>query len=110
MPHGLGKITKLSSFPDISFADPIGLGSALSLILTIFAEAICSVLVIIGYKTKLATIPLMILLFIITFVVHINDPWSKQEFTLLYFIGFAALAFLGSGNFSLDHILSKKKY
>jgi putative oxidoreductase len=106
--HGIGKITRLSSFPDIHFADPVGLGPAVSLILTIVAEVLCAFLVIVGYKTKFATIPLMILFFVITFVVHIHDPWAKQEIALLYLSGFASLYFLGSGRFSIDYWLSKK--
>ena len=109
LPHGTGKIKRLFSFPDINFSDPIGLGPAVSLLLTLFAEVICAALVIIGYKTRLATIPLMILFLVITFVVHADGPWAKQELALLYFSGFAALYFLGSGKFSVDYLLKKNK-
>ena len=109
LPHGTGKIKRLSSFPDINFSDPIGLGPALSLLLTLFAEVICALMIIIGYKTRLATIPLLILFFIITFVIHGQGPWAKQELALLYFCGFAALYFLDSGKFSVDYLLNKNK-
>ena len=108
LPHGIGKIHRLSAFPDIHFADPLGLGPTVSLILTIGAEVFCALLVIIGHKTKFATIPLMILFFVIIFIVHIDDPWAKKEMALLYFSGFAALYFWGSGKLSVDYFLNKK--
>jgi len=109
LPHGIGKINRLSSFPDINFSDPIGLGPAVSLLLTLFAEVLCAALVIIGYKTRLAVVPLLILFLVIAFVVHGQGPWAKQELALLYFSGFTALYFLGSGKFSIDYLLKKNK-
>lgn len=42
--HGYPKFRKLLS-GDFSFADPIGLGEEFSLVATVFAEFICSILV-----------------------------------------------------------------
>jgi len=53
--HGWGKAMSILQ-GDFSFADPIGLGPAASLILAGFAEAICSVLLILGVSVRWAAI------------------------------------------------------
>jgi len=105
--HGIPKLMKLIE-GDMSFADPIGLGPTFSLILTVFAEFICALFILVGFKTKLSTIPLMITMLVASFVVHMDDPWGKKEFPLLYFGIYAALFLLGSGKFSVDSLLNKK--
>ena len=57
--HGIPKLMKLVQ-GNMEFGDPIGIGSSLSLILVVIGEAICPLLIIIGYKTRLATIPIII--------------------------------------------------
>lgn len=45
--HGLGKLLSFSERAG-DFADPLGVGSTTSLVLTILAEFFCSVLLILG--------------------------------------------------------------
>ncbi|MEM9190826.1 MAG: DoxX family protein [Myxococcota bacterium] len=99
--HGLAK---LLSFGDEfhRFADPIGLGSELSLILTVFSEVVCPVLLIVGFATRLAAVPLLITMLVAAFVVHGADPWAKKEFALLYAAPALAIFLLGPGKYSLD--------
>lgn len=99
--HGIPKLLQILQ-GDFSFGDPLGIGVAASLILTIFAEVICSSLVIIGYKTRLACIPLIITMLVAIFVVHINDSFMKKELGLVYLIAFTAVALIGPGRYSLD--------
>jgi putative oxidoreductase len=96
--HGLQKI-KILTMDTIAFSDPIGLGPTLSLILTLFAEVICSLFIIIGFKTKWATIPNIILMLVAAFVVHGSDPFGAKEKALLYLVGFLCLFFTGGGRF-----------
>jgi putative oxidoreductase len=100
--HGWPKMMKLFAGGEIQWADPIGLGPTISLILAVFAEVICAILLIVGYKSKWATIPLIITMLVAAFIVHADDPWGKKEFALLYALGYLAIAFLGSGKYSLD--------
>lgn len=106
--HGL---PKLMNFGHLSknFADPIGLGPLISVILAIFSEFICALLIAVGFKTRLAAIPLIITMLVAAFIVHVNDPFSKQEFPLLYAVCYLVLVFTGSGKYSVDHKLSDKK-
>ena len=108
--HGTPKLIKAFSGGDISFADPVGLGEVVTFTFAIFAEFICSVLIILGLGTRLAAIPLIITMAVVTFVVHLNDGFGRQELPLLYLFGFILLFFTGGGKYSLDwYFLSRKK-
>ena len=104
--HGWGKLNRFIS-GNYSFADPIGIGELPTLILAILGEFICPILVIVGFKTKINSIPPALTMLVATFIVHADDPWDKQEFPLLYFFGFIAIYLLGSGKYSLDWKLQK---
>lgn len=104
--HGLGKFNRLIS-GDFSFANPIGIGEGPSLFLAVIGEFICPILLIIGYKSRLAAIPPAITMLVASLIVHADDPFRRQEFPLLYFIGFVTIFLLGSGKYSLDWRLKK---
>jgi len=109
IPHGYSKLMKLFAPGDISFADPIWLGPDISLYLTIFAELVCAVLLIVGFKTRWAVIPPIITMMVAAFIVHGDDPWGKKEFALLYLVGYMVIMLLGPGKYSLDHYLNSRK-
>lgn len=106
--HGWGK---LANFGDLStkFADPLGVGTVASLGLTVFAEFFCALLVMLGLGTRLAVIPLLITMLVAAFAIHGGDPWSKQEFPLLYAVVWLGLLFIGPGRYSLDYLLSRRR-
>ena len=105
--HGYPKLMAFSARKD-SFADPLGLGSSLSLGLVIFAEFICAAAISLGFFTRLATIPLAFTMFIAFAVIHSSHPWAKMELSFIYFFGYVLCALLGPGRFSLDYLLRKK--
>ncbi len=107
--HGWPKMMKLVSGGEIKFADPFGIGEMPSLVLTVFAEVVCAVLVGIGLKTRLATIPLLITMLTAVFIVHINDPISTQEKGYLYLLIYLVLLVKGGGRFSFDYLILGKK-
>lgn len=98
--HGIPKINMLSD--PSSFGDPIGVGPTLSLILALIGEVVAPILTIIGFKTKLAAIPVAITMFVAAFIVHINDPLGGKEMALLYLIAFTCISLLGAGKYSVD--------
>ncbi|GAB2479064.1 DoxX family protein [Algoriphagus taiwanensis] len=102
--HGIPKIGRLFGDGPVRFADPFGLGPEVSLSMAIFAEVICSGLIIMGFKTRWATIPLMITMLVAAFYAHWNDPFGKKELPLLYFAAFLGLLLSGGGKFSVDGI------
>lgn len=101
--HGWPKLMSFSERAD-SFADPFGLGSTFSLILILLAEVVCSALVVLGLWTRLATIPLIIGMAVVVFMVKGDAPFADSELALVYLFAFIALLFTGSGRFSVDRI------
>ena len=99
--HGIPKIDRLFESP-IKFADPIGLGEPLSLILTLIGEVVCPILIIIGFKAKLAAIPSIITMAVAAFVVHRNDDIGTKEHALLFLIFFLVILLAGAGKYSVD--------
>jgi putative oxidoreductase len=107
--HGLPKFDRLFGEGPVKFADPFGLGSEISLGLVLFAEVGCSILVMLGFKTRWATIPLMITMLVAAFYAHAADPFGKKELSLLFFTLFLSILISGGGRYSLDYMMVKKK-
>lgn len=106
--HGLPKLNKLLAGGEIQFGDPLGIGAALSLVLVVFAEFLCSILIGIGFGTRLAAIPLMITMAVAAFIAHAPDPFNRKEMALLYLLIYIFLFVVGSGKFSVDQLISKQ--
>jgi putative oxidoreductase len=104
--HGIPKLEKLLT-GDFTFRDPIGIGTGPSLALAVFAEVGCSLLLLIGLGTRLATIPLIITMLVAGFIAHANDPITTKDLILLYLLIYSVLLLLGSGKYSIDNMLSK---
>ncbi|MGQ8337688.1 DoxX family protein [Sunxiuqinia sp. A32] len=98
--HGIPKLLKLLE-GNTGFADPFGFGETISLILAVFAEVICSVLIIVGAGTRLATLPLIITMAVAVFMVHGSDPFQRKELALLYLLAFITVLVFGGGKYSL---------
>ncbi|MBF0597272.1 DoxX family protein [Faecalibacter rhinopitheci] len=105
--HGWGKLIKLIN-GNFEFGDPIGLGVEISLGLAVFAEIFCSLLIVFGFFTRLASIPLIITMLVAVFVVHLDHDFGKKELGLFYFINYLVLFLSGAGKFSMDYLLRKK--
>ncbi len=110
--HGWGKLQMLMAGEFEKFADPIGLGNTLSLVLIVLAEFGCSLLVILGLATRFAAVPVVFAMGVAAFVVHAKDPWTmgpgaSKEPALLFLSMFLTLIFTGAGHFSLDGCLSR---
>ena len=99
--HGVPKFQKLIA-GDFEFGDPLGIGSAPSLFLTVIGEFVCPILIIIGIKTRWAAIPAAITMLVAAFIVHGADPFGKKEKALFYLVAFVTIALLGPGKLSID--------
>ncbi len=107
--HGIPKLMKLFGSEPIAFYDFVGLGMEASLTLAVFAEVICSILILIGLGTRLAAIPLAITMVVAFFIIHVEDPFQRKELALFYLIVYIVLFLTGSGKYSLDHYLLDRK-
>lgn len=106
--HGIPKLGMLFSGDPIAFPGVMGMSPALSLTLAVFAEVICSLLLLFGLGTRLAVIPLIVTMLIAVFFIHGADPFAKQELGLHYLLVYLLLLFAGSGRYSLDKVLTAK--
>lgn len=79
----------------LTFADPLGIGLLPSLVLAIFAELVCSALVILGIQTRYAAWPIVFSLFLAAFVVHKGETFAERELTLVYMLAFAVIGLVG---------------
>lgn len=104
--HGWPKMMEFSERSE-SFSDPIGIGGPGSLVLTVFAEVFCTIFLVVGLYTRVATIPLALTMAVAALVVHADDPIQKRESAIIYLGIYIALFFLGGGRFSADNYLRK---
>ncbi len=106
--HGLEKLTGYSHMV-AHFPDPIGIGPHLSLAYALFADGICSLLVIVGLGTRWAAGVIIVnLLVVFAFVHHLNFRDGHMEAVLLYIVGYLAILICGAGRLSLDHRLEEQ--
>lgn len=99
--HGIPKLLEVLQ-GDFSFGDPIGIGAAATKILAVVGEVIAPLLLIIGYKTRLAAVAAAITMYVAAFVVHAADPFGTKELALMYAAAFTVIALTGAGKYSAD--------
>jgi putative oxidoreductase len=107
--HGIPKLLMLLSGAPVQFPPMLGMSAELSLGLAVFAEVFCSILLLAGFATRLAVIPLIITMVIALVFIHVADPFAKQELAFQYLLVYLVLLFAGSGRFSIDYLLQGKK-
>jgi putative oxidoreductase len=100
--HGIPKLMAFGNL-QYKFPDPFHIGSRWSLCMAIFAEVFCSVLVILGFLTRIALVPLVILLGVaLVMIHHLHAPLADTELAWVYFAAFFALLLVGPGRISVD--------
>ncbi len=108
--HGKGKLNLILNWTSESkFADPIGLGEYNSLTLTVFAEFICAMFLVLGLFTRVSSFLLAFTMGVAYFVIHASDPFKQGEMSFIYFIVFTLLLFTGPGKYSIDALIGGKK-
>lgn len=102
---------KISAYDQMlsMMGDPIGIGTKLSLVLVIFAELFCGFFVAIGFLTRLTVIPILIVMIVVLFVVHIKDQFVMIQLPFVYWLLCFVIFILGSGRFSADYLLFGRK-
>jgi putative oxidoreductase len=105
--HGYGKLVHFSEVQE-KFINFLGLGTSVSLALVVFAEFFCSILLVLGFMTRAALIPLIIDMAVAVFLAHSSDIFGKGELAFVYLIAFLSLTFTGPGRYSADGLLSRR--
>jgi putative oxidoreductase len=100
---------KLIHFGDLKghFMNFMGIGMTASLALVVFAEFFCGLFVVIGLFTRLATIPLIIVLLVALFKAHNGEVFGNGQSATLYLAGFLTILLLGPGKVSVDGMTGK---
>lgn len=104
--HGYPKFAKLISGKAIEFADPFGLGAHASFVLAVFAEFFCSILIILGLGTRIASLFIIATMSVAVLHAHAADPFAKKELPLLFLLIFLSVLVFGAGKYSIDHAIA----
>lgn len=78
------------------------MNSTTALACTVFAEVVCSVLLIVGIATRPAAAILAFTMTIAAFVVMGTQPIANKELALLYLVASLLLLITGAGAYSFD--------
>ena len=106
--HGIEKFSNFSQMQQ-HFPDPIHIGSTPSLVFALLSDGICSLLVIFGFATRLASFVIVVNLFIVFLEMH-QFSFAKEHAELVYLFlgGFLAVFIAGAGKYSIDHKIGEK--
>jgi putative oxidoreductase len=107
--HGLDKLIKFNDLSS-SFPDPMGVGHATSLALTVFAEVVAAGLLAVGLLTRFAALVLAFEMAVAFIEVHKMTLGGQMpgEFAFIYFGGYLTLFLAGGGKISLDKLIFGK--
>lgn len=106
--HGLPKMQMLFSGDAIQFPSVFGMSAELSLALAVFTEVFCSILILVGFATRLATVPLIVTMLVAIFSILAAEVFAKKELAILYLSAYIVLFFAGGGKYSVDQLLQPK--
>lgn len=104
--HGYDKLTHFNQYSQ-QFMNFLGMGAKMSLALVVFAEFFCSLFLILGLFTRLATIPLIVTMCVALFKAHNGDVLGDGQTAALFLTGYIALLLTGPGKISVDSMIGK---
>lgn len=99
--HGLPKLLDFTAQLQL-IEDPFHLGSHLTLILAIFAEVLCPLLIVAGLLARLACVPILFVLLVALLVVHPQWSVAEGQFGWLLLIVFTTLLIAGPGRLAIS--------
>jgi len=115
--HGWEKLTGFSRMAQ-HFPNPLHIGVYPTLAYATFADGICSLLVILGLVTRIASLCILINLAVVFFIVQraLSFSWlpgapagarpgGEIELVFVYLAGYLLLFLAGPGKFSLDAMI-----
>lgn len=115
--HGLGKLQgfaeKKDKFPVPDFFPLKYMSPPVSLMATIGAEAVCSILIVFGIATRPAAFIFAFTMTVAAFHIHGGHPWfsmsgPSKEMALLYLVPAVVILLTGAGSYSLDARILKE--
>jgi len=104
--HGYAKLIKFSSLR-YRFMNFMHLGSTTSLSLVIFAELFCSIFLILGLFTRLASVFIIVTMFVVVFVASHGNIFDQGERGAIYLAAAIMILLCGPGKISIDGMIGK---
>ncbi|EJM00569.1 putative membrane protein [Pseudomonas sp. GM102] len=99
--HGLPKLLDYSAELQ-RIEDPFHLDAHLTLILAIFAEVLCPLLIVAGVFVRLACLPILFVLLVALLIVHPQWSVAEGQFGWLLLILFTSIFIAGPGRLALN--------
>lgn len=99
--HGLPKLLNYSVELQ-RIEDPFHLGANLTLMLAIFAEVLCPLLIVAGVLVRLACLPILFVLLVALLIVHPQWSVAEGQFGWLLLILFSSIFIAGPGRLALN--------
>ena len=104
--HGYDKLVNFNATA-AQMPNFLGLGQTTTASLVVFAEFFCSIFLILGLFTRLATIPLIICMSYIIFILNSGKILENAETAILFLAGYIAILLIGAGKASVDGLIGK---
>ncbi|MBK5437035.1 DoxX family protein [Pseudomonas sp. TH32] len=99
--HGLPKLLDYGEQLKV-IEDPFHVGASVTLLLAIFAEVFCPLLIIAGVLVRLACLPILAVLLVALLVVHPEWSLFEGQFGWLLLILFTSILIAGPGRLVLS--------
>lgn len=99
--HGLPKLLDFNHQLTL-IEDPFHMGAQLTLILAIFAEVLCPLLIAAGILVRLCCLPILFLLLVALVIVHPDWTLEQGQFGWLLVIIFTTVFIAGPGRLALN--------
>jgi putative oxidoreductase len=99
--HGLPKLMDFNAQLSL-IEDPFHLGAPVTLSLSIFAEVLCPLLILVGVLARLACLPILFLLLVALLLVHPEWTLFEGQFGWLLLILFTTVLIAGPGRFAMS--------
>lgn len=106
--HGWQKLSNFSGMQD-SFVNFMGMGSSVSLTMSLIAEFFCGLLVVLGLFTRGAILLLIINMMVALTLAHNWRVFEDGQLPFVFLTGWIVVLLLGPGKISLDALIFKKK-
>ena len=104
--HGVDKMSNFQLLVQ-GYPSVFGLGSYMTLLITIFCEFCCSLFLIVGLLVRIMVLPMILAMGVAFFDVH-DAMMPEGELSLIYLIVFIILYLVGPGRFSVDYLIDKR--
>ena len=101
--HGVDKMMNFDLLSE-TFPSVLGLGSYMTLMVSIFCEFCCSMFLIAGLMIRIVVLPMIAAMAVAFFDIH-DGFLPEGELSLIYLCVFVLLYLVGPGRYSLDYLI-----